>query len=1078
MTRSGHSTVVIGLVSAAAWIALAAAPAVASPAQRLADRYAPIAVLKAQDAPCDSRGEAWRPVAVDALLGNASVRLIGPAGAIRAPTAADLYGKSDAYYLDVPGNPLHPGCAYERAGRRIFRRSPAAVYARVAAEPGVTRRIALQYWFYYYFNDFNDEHEGDWEGIQLVFAGDSVRDALRTRPLEVGYAQHEGGERTDWDNPKLERSGTHPLVYVAAGSHASHYSSALWLGHSASEGFGCEDTRGPSRNVPLRAMLLPSGAVARTSRFAWLVYRGRWGERGDSPNTGPSGPNTKERWSAPFSWQHGLRERSFQVPAALTLGHSVTGTFCGAVAAAATAVGWFGSPAPVIALAAGLLALLGIAATRTTWRPATRRPIRARRTAGQIFHASHRIYVRHGGLFLGIGAVSIPLAFAAVGLEHLIHWHAVVAFLHLPSWPLDFVQFGIAHVLVDVVAINATTAVVLDRLDAGRPIRLRDAYRRALRNIWPLFGTVAIEAAIAIVLIFSVVGIPWLLRMAVSWSFNAQEVMLGETSARSSFRSSRQLVRGNWWRTAAILGLLYALGIASAPLVGFAFLFGTSLSPTAVDLIGSLVYAVTLPYLAIATTLLWFDLQERRRARAGALTLDLSVRAGVHERAAALIALLCATGAGILAVSALLGDVAGLVETFLCVLVLAVGCWLALTRRGSGRTAGAATIAFAVAGLVVVGLDHWSRLSQFLPVAVLLAAFGVAARAALHRTRRRTAATGRRRVPPARTGVLIVNPRSGDGKAARCELGREAGQRGLQTVVLEPGADLRQLAAEACAKGADVIGVAGGDGSQAVVAEIAMQHDVPFVCIPAGTRNHFALDLGVDRDDPVAALDAFTDGTEHRIDLASVNGRVFVNNASLGAYAQVVQLDGYRDAKLATWTKMLPDLLGPDGQQVDLAFEGPDGSDDRGAAFVLVSNNPYQLDPGAGAGTRPRLDTGTLGLVAARIHGPNDVTRLVSLASLGRMRRFRGLSEWSRQEFVVRSSSPVGIGLDGEAAVIEPPLRFASLPAALRVRLPRHAHGISPAAAAVKLNRHDLAAIARVATARRQPSKSAPFSPE
>jgi diacylglycerol kinase family enzyme len=176
---------------------------------------------------------------------------------------------------------------------------------------------------------------------------------------------------------------------------------------------------------------------------------------------------------------------------------------------------------------------------------------------------------------------------------------------------------------------------------------------------------------------------------------------------------------------------------------------------------------------------------------------------------------------------------------------------------------------------------------------------------------------------------------------------------------------------------------------------------------------------------------------------------------------------------------MLPDLLGPDGQQQrDLSFEGPDGSEDGGAAFVLVSNNPYQLDPGAGAGTRPRLDTGTLGLVAARIHGPNDVARLVSLASVGRMRKFRGLSEWSGREFVVCSSSPVGIGLDGEAAVIEPPLRFASLPAALRVRLPRHAHGISPAAAAVKLNRHDLAAIARVATARRQPSKSAPFSTE
>ena len=171
-----------------------------------------------------------------------------------------------------------------------------------------------------------------------------------------GHATSVAPAAIDAASEKLERVGRHPVVYVASGSHAAHYSSALWLGHSASEGFGCEDTRGPSRNVPLRAMLLPSGAVARTSRFAWLAYRGRWGERGDSPNTGPSGPNTKERWSAPFSWQHGLRERSFQVPAALTLGHSVTGTFCGAVAAAATAVGWFGSLAPVIALGADPLA--------------------------------------------------------------------------------------------------------------------------------------------------------------------------------------------------------------------------------------------------------------------------------------------------------------------------------------------------------------------------------------------------------------------------------------------------------------------------------------------------------------------------------------------------------------------------------------------------------------------------------------------------------------------------------------------------------------------------------------------------
>src|SRR5262249_62136538 len=141
-------------------------------------------------------------------------------------------------------------------------------------------------------------------------------------------------------------------------------------------------------------------------------------------------------------------------------------------------------------------------------------------------------------------------------------------------------------------------------------------------------------------------------------------------------------------------------------------------------------------------------------------------------------------------------------------------------------------------------------------------------------------------------------------KAARVELVEHARARGLEVVVLEPGADLRRLAEEACANGADVIGMAGGDGSQALVAEVAMRHDVAFVCVPSGTRNHFALDLGIDRDDMVGALDAFTDAVERRIDLASVNGRVFVNNASLGAYAHIVHSDEYRDAKLATWARM------------------------------------------------------------------------------------------------------------------------------------------------------------------------------
>ena len=254
--------------------------------------------------------------------------------------------------------------------------------------------------------------------------------------------------------------------------------------------------------------------------------------------------------------------------------------------------------------------------------------------------------------------------------------------------------------------------------------------------------------------------------------------------------------------------------------------------------------------------------------------------------------------------------------------------------------------------------------------------------------------------------------------------------------MLEPGDDLLELAERAVSGGADVIGMAGGDGSQALVATVAMQHDLPHVCIPAGTRNHFALDLGLDRDDVVGALDAFTDGVERRIDLARVNDRVFVNNASLGVYAQVVQSDAYRDAKLETWAQMLPELLGPDAPPIDLEFDGPDATEYTDAPLVLVSNNPYQLTRLG----RRRHTPAPRHRPARHRRGPHPKSRATS-PSWSRSRRsasrnaFRGLLEWSQPEFEVRSGSPVAVGLDGEALTLEPPLRFVSLPGALRVRL-------------------------------------------
>jgi diacylglycerol kinase family enzyme len=261
--------------------------------------------------------------------------------------------------------------------------------------------------------------------------------------------------------------------------------------------------------------------------------------------------------------------------------------------------------------------------------------------------------------------------------------------------------------------------------------------------------------------------------------------------------------------------------------------------------------------------------------------------------------------------------------------------------------------------------------------------------------------------------------------------------------------------------------MAGGDGSQALVASVASRHGIPHVVIPAGTRNHFALDLGLDRDDVVGALDAYTDGVDHKIDLAEVNGRVFVNNASMGVYAKVVQSSEYRDAKIRTAATMLPTTIGPDATPMDLAFTVPSGEELTTSHLVLVSNNPYNLRSLRGGGTRVRIDGGVLGIVSMRVRGAADAEKLVALESVGQIQRFAGWQEWSAPVFEVRSADPVQIGVDGEALTIDPPLRFRIRPGALVVRLPGRARSGSPAARAVRVaSRPTVVALCRIVAGR------------
>jgi diacylglycerol kinase family enzyme len=286
------------------------------------------------------------------------------------------------------------------------------------------------------------------------------------------------------------------------------------------------------------------------------------------------------------------------------------------------------------------------------------------------------------------------------------------------------------------------------------------------------------------------------------------------------------------------------------------------------------------------------------------------------------------------------------------------------------------------------------------------------------------------RVDPPRRPVLLINPRSGDGKAARAALADRARERGVEPVLLGSRDDLATLIEIAVEKGADALGMAGGDGSLATVAAAAAEHDLPFICLPAGTRNHFALDVGIARHDLLGALDAFTAGLERRIDIAEVNGRPFLNNVSLGVYGDAVGRSGYRDAKTRTMLDTIHEVLSSTTPTPKVVVTDDLAHQHTSPLVVLVSNNAYALDQPLARGSRPRLDTGQLGIA------------VLDRPGVERPQVFT----WSAPSIEIAASAPVPAGLDGEAVTLVPPLQFTTRPAALRVRISRHHPGASPSA--------------------------------
>jgi len=407
----------------------------------------------------------------------------------------------------------------------------------------------------------------------------------------------------------------------------------------------------------------------------------------------------------------------------------------------------------------------------------------------------------------------------------------------------------------------------------------------------------------------------------------------------------------------------------------------------------------------------------------------MSADQGDPHRLAALAALVSAAVLAVLSIDIVASQFPRGLIVLACLVITIASAWYGLTRTGGARLLGSGVAILAMAGIVVVLIADGDHLVQALVIVAGLGLVLLATRSAfkIH--------VPLQSAPDPRHPVLFYNPKSGGGKAEKFHLAEEARARGIEPIELKLGTDLEQLVRGAVADGADALAMAGGDGSQAVVAMVAAEEDLPYACIPAGTRNHFALDLGVDREDVVGALDAFVGGRERRVDLAEVNGGVFVNNVSIGLYAEAVQREGYREAKLRTILDTLPEALGPEGKGLDLRWTGPGGPQQSSGAAILVSNNRYRLGRVVGSGTRPRIDDELLGIAVA------------SPPAAGRRLFQRPWREWSSPAFEVDADGPVAAGIDGEAETLDAPLRFRILPAALRVRIAAAHPGASPSAA-------------------------------
>jgi hypothetical protein len=594
------------------------AAAAGSDEDELVSAYLPLLRVVDQPVPCGP-GEPYRVMRPDAVLGvdgigRNGVVLTGGDQDVAAPTEADLPDPGDdSWHLDYPGNALRPKCDYEE----LFDawRTVPTVFARVTTEDGRPGELVVQYWFFYLYNDWNDRHEGDWEMIQVHFEADDAAEALAVGPYRVAFAQHEGAELSDWNGDVLEVvDGTRPVVYVAAGSHASYFRAARWFGKSAASGFGCDDTRGPHEDVSAEVEVLDDAALPR-----WARFEGRWGERQPSFNNGPTGPISKRQWAEPVSWadEEG-RRGAVDLPSG---GTAVTDAFCSATRRASIVMfGLFDRPVAMGLLIAALLVALVMALRATVWKPVITAPLVVRRSLGQMVSTALTFIRRAPRQVMRVG-VLLPIA-GALGaiLQALVLGGtdvgdlADVADRSSGSGGALALAIGGVFVLPATAAVAVTSMLMVEAMiDRGAPPAYRElvgmawSRRRVIGFSWGL--TVAVLLAMTTVVLFPVV-----IWCVARWAVAIPAALHGAHPLRRSV----ELTAGMRWRSLGVAGVSVFFASVLPPTVGIVVLLLTDWSFAVVNLVASVVGTLFAPIAGIMQLLQWADLEARAGEGPGA----------------------------------------------------------------------------------------------------------------------------------------------------------------------------------------------------------------------------------------------------------------------------------------------------------------------------------------------------------------------------------------------------------------------------------------------------------------------------